>query len=488
MTLPPTMIETPTQIVPDGIANRIESLGTQIQSLAARQQDLADLAGIAGKPEWSRLEIFQGYLAVGVVAFLITLLVTPLIRRMAIANGVVDHPDERKMHRMPIAYLGGLAVFLGIMGAILFSYIATDPRFGALITFHQTEHLVEGGIPLPVPPWILLGITVIMLVGLLDDVVGIPPRVKVGGQLFAAAALAYGDVGVNVAQGVLAPTIGKLVGNQSLTWVFDLGTDLPLIGSHLEINLIYWAGTAIIAMFVLGACNAANLIDGLDGLLTGTTAITAAGLLVVALGLAMVDYGKLDATRIILSMALLGACLGFLPHNFNPATIFLGDCGSLLLGFCAIVIILTLGDLGQTFLVLAGLVIFALPIIDTILAIVRRKMAGKRMSDPDSDHLHHMLLRALGVKGAVLTLYAFSALFALLGILISETKARFVYALALITISYITVYAIKIARKAHLEKQTSDLASSDEPEGKPAASASRSSSPSEEREPQDASV
>ena len=171
----------------------------------------------------------------------------------------------------------------------------------------------------------------------------------------------------------------------------------------------------------------------------------------------MVDYGSLDATRIILCMALLGACLGFLPHNFNPATIFLGDCGSLLLGFTTIVIVLTLGDLGQTFLVLAGLVIFALPIIDTILAIVRRKMAGKKMSDPDSDHLHHMLKRALGVKGAVLTLYGFAAIFAVLGILISETKARFVYALALITISYITVYAIKIARKATIEKQSREL-------------------------------
>ncbi|MFI4898799.1 MAG: glycosyltransferase family 4 protein [Phycisphaerales bacterium JB059] len=453
----PTIGEATTQVVPDGVANRIESLGAQIQSLAARQQELADLAGIAGKPEWSRMEIFQGYLAIGVVAFVITLLTTPIIRRLAIANGVVDHPDERKMHRMPIAYLGGLAVYLGLMGAIFFSYIATDPRFGSLITFHQTEHLYDGGFPRAVPPWIPLGITVIMLVGLLDDVIGIPPRVKIGGQLFAAAALAYGDIGVKVAQGVLAPTIGKLIGNQELTWIFDLGAEWPLIGSHLEVDLIYWAGTAVIAVFVLGACNAANLIDGLDGLLSGTTAITAAGLLVVALGLAMVDYGSLDASRIILCMALLGACLGFLPHNFNPATIFLGDCGSLLLGFTTIVIVLTLGDLGQTFLVLAGLVIFALPIIDTILAIVRRKMAGKKMSDPDSDHLHHMLKRTLGVKGAVLTLYGFAALFAVLGILISETKARFVYALALITISYITVYAIKIARKATIEKQSREL-------------------------------
>ena len=171
-TATPTIGGATTQVVPDGVANRIESLGEQIQSLATRQQELADLAGIAGKPEWSRMEIFQGYLAIGVVAFVITLLATPIIRRLAVANGVVDHPDERKMHRMPIAYLGGLAVYLGLMGAIFFSYIATDPRFGALITFHQTEHLFDGGFPRAVPPWIPLGITVIMLVGLLDDVGG----------------------------------------------------------------------------------------------------------------------------------------------------------------------------------------------------------------------------------------------------------------------------------------------------------------------------
>ncbi|MEZ6242148.1 MAG: MraY family glycosyltransferase [Phycisphaerales bacterium] len=445
---------------PEGIVRRIESLGSQIHSLSERQQEIADLLGIGGRPELSRFEIFQGYIAVGVVAFAITLLVTPLVRRLAIANGIVDHPDERKIHRMPIAYLGGVAVYLGILGGILFSYFATTPLFEGWIEWHPTEHLTLDSLyPMPVPPWVLLGTTVIMLVGLFDDVTGIPPRVKVGGQLFAAAALAYGDVGVNVARGLLAPTLGKILGNQDLLWVIDLGGPWPFIGSYLTVDVIYWTGTVIIGVFVLGACNATNLIDGLDGLATGMTAIAAMGLLVVALGMAMADDGEMDAARIIMCMALLGACLGFLPHNFNPATIFLGDCGSLLLGFFTIVIVLTLGgSQGQTFMVLAGLIIYAIPIIDTVLAIVRRKLAGKRLSDPDSDHLHHMLKRALGVKGAVLTLYAIGSGFALLGILLSETKARFIYALAILFVAYITVYAIKIARKAQFEKQAMDLA------------------------------
>jgi UDP-GlcNAc:undecaprenyl-phosphate GlcNAc-1-phosphate transferase len=196
-----------------------------------------------------------------------------------------------------------------------------------------------------------------------------------------------------------------------------------------------------------------NFIDGLDGLLSGTTAIATLGFLIIALGLAVTDDGPLDGPRIIICLAVLGACLGFLPHNFNPATIFLGDAGSLLLGYCAAVMILSLGDTGKTSLVAAGLIIYAIPIIDTMLAIVRRKLAGKKMSDPDADHLHHMLKRWVGVKGAVLILYGIGITFASMGIILSLVRARFVYALALLFASYIAVYAIKIARRKHIEDQ-----------------------------------
>jgi len=117
------------------------------------------------------------------------------------------------------------------------------------------------------------------------------------------------------------------------------------------------------------------------------------------------------------------------------------------------VMILSLGDTGRTSLVAAGLIIYAVPIIDTMLAIVRRKLAGKRLSDPDADHLHHMLSRWAGVKGAVLVLYGIGAVFATLGVVLSLVRGRFVYALALVFASYIAVYAIKIARRKHLEEQ-----------------------------------
>jgi UDP-GlcNAc:undecaprenyl-phosphate GlcNAc-1-phosphate transferase len=264
---------------------------------------------------------------------------------------VIDRPTEsRKVHRLPIAYLGGVAVFLGLMAGILYSYMATvSPK---LMEFHPTRYLDSGGEHFAVPISVIFGMTLIMLVGLIDDVAGISPRLKIGGQLVAAAALAANDVGVKVAAGLIIPIV-KALGVHT-TLVNDLETVLfqiplpALIGSgHVTIDVVYWVGTAIIAIFVLGACNASNLIDGLDGLLSGVTGIAAFGLCVIALGMAVADDGPRDAPRIVLCMALLGACLGFLPHNFNPATIFLGDAGSLLLGFCSIVIILMLGDTGR---------------------------------------------------------------------------------------------------------------------------------------------
>ncbi|MBK7405531.1 MAG: undecaprenyl/decaprenyl-phosphate alpha-N-acetylglucosaminyl 1-phosphate transferase [Phycisphaerales bacterium] len=459
---PPTLAQ-PESPASKAVTDQIDRMGQAIQSLAEQQKALAEAAGMQHADPVTRLDIFHGYIGVFIIAFVVTLLATPIMRRLAIKHGIIDKPNEaRKIHKLPIAYLGGVAVFLGLVGGILFSYVAMAfPGLG-LIAWHKTVHLIgddpTNPVPYFVPPSILLGMTVIMLVGLIDDVVGIEPRLKIGGQLFAAAALAYDDVGVKVAKGVLAPTLGEWLHNRDLIFYIPTGFSIPFLthpipmgGAGIPVDVIYWTGTAIIAIFVLGACNASNLIDGLDGLLSGTTAICSAALLVIALSLAVADDGPRDAQRVVLCLALLGACLGFLPHNFNPATIFLGDCGSLLMGFTTIVIVLTLGDTGKTHFVLAGLVIYAIPIMDTCLAIVRRKMAGKRMSDPDSDHLHHMLKRALGVKGAVLTLYGIGALFGLLGIAMSLWRARVSYALAGIFIAYIAVISIKIARRKQIE-------------------------------------
>jgi UDP-GlcNAc:undecaprenyl-phosphate/decaprenyl-phosphate GlcNAc-1-phosphate transferase len=434
-----------------GVAARIEQQHAAIAELTKRQAELEQIVGVSAPPRPTHLSIFEDYMWVMLVAFLVTLIATPLMRRFAVANGVIDRPsDPRKIHRYPIAYLGGAAVFLGVLAGIFYSYLGA--KFDVLMTFHPSQHLAEGYHQM-VPISILLGMTAIMLTGLIDDVMGISPRIKIAGQLLAAAALAIENVGVRVAQGVLQP-IAEAIGFQSLAFSIPLPFVVPGLGwQEIPVDLVYWSGTAIIAIFVLGACNASNLIDGLDGLLSGVTAIANVGLLIVAISLAAMDDGPRDAQRVILCLSVIGACLGFLPHNFNPASIFLGDCGSLLLGFLTITIVLSLGDTGKTHLVIAGLIIYSIPILDTTLAIIRRKMAKKKMSDPDDQHLHHMLKRALGVKGAAMALYALGTSFAVLGVMLSVIRARFIYTLVIIFASFIIVTAIKIARRKHIEEQ-----------------------------------
>lgn len=432
----------------------IEALGEQIASLGEQHEKLRQSVGMAADGAVTRLDLFHDYIAVFFVAFLVTLLATPIMRAIAVRYGVIDRPAElRKVHKAPVAYLGGVAVYLGILAGIALSYIAFTTIADA-IPFVLFEHITEAS--LPVPPSIVGAMTAIMLIGMYDDVVGVSPRVKIGGQLLTAALLAYDDIGVKVAAGLLRP-LGSLLGNESLVFNFNMPVALPFLPDHVQLDVIYWAGTAIIAVFVIGACNASNLIDGLDGLLSGVTAIAMLGLLVIALSLAIVHEGRgdgpLDSARIILVLCVLGACMGFLPHNFNPASIFLGDCGSMLLGFMTIVIILTLGDTGKTHLVIAGLLIYAVPIIDTTLAIIRRKMAGKSISDPDDQHLHHLLKRSLGVKGAVLSLYGIAAIFAAMGVGVSMGRGRVVYAIALVVASFIVVTAIKIAHRARIEQE-----------------------------------
>ncbi|MFO0873111.1 MAG: MraY family glycosyltransferase [Phycisphaerales bacterium] len=394
------------------------------------------------------LELVNSYTVLFLAAFLTTLLVTPLVRRLAVALNIIDKPDRtRKLHEYPVAYLGGVAVFIGIIAALLLSYVwfdATTARYD------------------PVPLAVIVGMIAIAATGLADDIWKLDPRWKIAGQLVAAAALAAQDIGVRVAAGVLSPVarwIDPVLGTDGLVWTLPF--QMPLVGNHID--LIYWAGTALVAIAVLGACNATNLIDGLDGLLSGTVAIMATGLIAVAMLMALVPWedggSTFDGARMVLGFALLGAVLGFLPHNFNPAAIFLGDCGSLLLGYMCIVIILMFGEHGQTHLVFAGLIIFALPIMDTLLAIIRRLLAGVSLSAADDQHIHHQLKRLFGtVKRAVFALYAIAALFTALGVtlaalvVLTDLRVRVVYAIATVIFGFIAVVGVKSARREQIRR------------------------------------
>lgn len=390
-------------------------------------------------PELGRftaLEFLNGFAGVFIVAFIVTLLATPFVRKLAIEMEIIDKPNEaRKQHKYPIAYLGGFAVFLGVMAAIAYSYTITEGPGGTLE---------------PVPVSIVIGIVAITFTGLADDVWGWDPRLKIAGQLVAAAALAVQDIGTRVAEGVLYPLFGE-----PTTVLLTLGP-LALQSS----DVFYWSGTAIIAIFVLGGCNAMNLIDGLDGLCSGTAAIMATALLTI--GLLMASHASatdpldsLAGVRIAICMALLGAVLGFLPWNFNPAVIFLGDCGSLLIGYLVVVSILLLGEHGDTHLVFAGLIIFALPIMDTSLAILRRKLAGVPMSTADANHIHHLARRSLGgVKRAVVALYALSIAFGVLGVVLGAlaieqiVRLRIVYAASIVLFGAIGAVGLKLALRS----------------------------------------
>jgi UDP-GlcNAc:undecaprenyl-phosphate GlcNAc-1-phosphate transferase len=397
------------------------------------------------------LELLNSYAPVFLIAFTVTLLATPFVRKIAVKAGIIDMPDrQRKFHAYPVAYLGGLAVFLGVIVSLMAATFVTrgDAAFLKVVPFS-----------------VVIGMVAIVFTGLADDIWKWDPRLKVAGQLVAAAALAIEDVGPRLAEGALKSVFGS-----PQDTLFSIGQ----VSVH-NTELYYWVGTALVALFVIGGCNAANLIDGLDGLLSGTTSITAIGLLAVSLMMAMTERvddpeQSLVGMRVALSLALLGATLGFLPYNFNPAMIFLGDCGSLLLGYLCVVIIMSFGEKGQTELVIAGLVIFGLPILDTILAIIRRKLAGLPFHSADSNHIHHLLKRSLGgVKTAVFALYGITVCFGVLGVamaatrLLTDTRVLAIVSLAFAFFAFISAIAIKVARQAtwQIQARTMERANAD---------------------------
>ena len=391
------------------------------------------------------------------IAFVVSLFATPFLRFLARKTGVVDHPDEaRKLHTKPIAYLGGVAVFVSIVAGIVASYF-----------------LVE--VPIvyqPFPIVVLVGMCAIGLTGLADDIFEyFDPWWKVAGQLVAAAAMAQQGVGTRVAEGFMRGVLG----------ISESVCNYPILEANGfwpdPITLTMITGVIIIVIFVLGACNAANLLDGLDGLLSGVVAITCIGLIAISVLIAMnmspddlqniakrlpknlflSNRGQsitLIGANIVLGLSVLGAVLGFLVYNFNPASIFLGDAGSLLLGYLCIVMVLMLGESGQSYLVVAGLIVFSLPILDTLLAIIRRKMAGKPMSEPDSNHIHHIIKRNLhSVKLTVLSLYGISFIFCLLGVALvyahitESIRAWVIYLVATIIFGGISLVALNAARR-----------------------------------------
>jgi UDP-GlcNAc:undecaprenyl-phosphate GlcNAc-1-phosphate transferase len=371
-------------------------------------------------------QVISNYVFVFYAAFGVTFIFTPVMRATALYYHIIDQPDRvRKMHDTPVAYLGGVAVFLGWLA-------------GLTIGQYCKLHNVEPGWPTAHPMVrfsIVIGAVLIVVLGLWDDILGIKPWVKIGGQVFAALCLLSDGIGLTLTASILTPLSSYVT------------STLHLAPYAVPEWMIVSTSCALVVAVIVGCCNATNLMDGLDGLCGGVTAIISAGFLFVAVHLAMNGGGvetNWDALRVILGLALLGAVLGFVPFNFNPASIFMGDTGSMFLGFvCGTMIVLMGQERAKWFL--AATVMFALPILDTALAFTRRWINHRPLFSADKQHFHHQLVaRGFSVKQTVLISYLLAVFFGLLGMIIVFMRTRYAVAFYMVIFGSIIVAAYKM--------------------------------------------
>ena len=299
-------------------------------------------------------------------AFLVAFGTTPIVKAFAQKVGAIDNPGEaRRIHNHPIPRMGGLAIFLGfLVSVILFAEITVPVR------------------------GILIGAVIIVATGAVDDIVSLKYWIKLIAQIVAAViAVAHG---VTI-EGVMNPNV--FAANETL-----------VIGILSIPVTIIW---------IVGVTNAVNLIDGLDGLACGVSTISCVTMLVTAL---LVAEGNVA----VILACLMGGCIGFLPYNFNPAKIFMGDTGALLLGYVlSTVSILGLFKFYAVMTFIVPILALALPLFDTLFAIIRRLLKGQNPMTPDRGHLHHRLIdHGLSQKQAVAVLYSLSAMLGLTAVVI----------------------------------------------------------------------
>ena len=394
--------------------------------------DISSLADITGKvlvQTFTADEVLSPYVYVFYAAFLVSFFFTPIMRAVAMHYGIIDKPDlTRKIHREPVAYLGGAAVFLGWIFGLAMSRLVYMHRVGG----GGDEHV-------HVQFSIVVGAAVIVVIGLWDDIKSIRPKMKIAGQVAAAVGMLSQGVGLHAADPMLG-VIGERI------QLYLHGSVVPGVAFFPPI-VIYICSSALVIALVVGCCNATNLMDGLDGLCGGVTGIIAAGFLFLAVHIAMYNAPTSiapDAVRIVLGLALLGGVLGFIPYNFNPASIFMGDTGSMFLGYAIAAQIILMAE-QQPRWFLAGMVMFALPILDTSLAFVRRYVNKRPFFSADKHHIHHQLMaRGLTVKKTVLVLYAMAIGFTLLGGTIAVMRTRYAGAVYIVIFGSIVVAAYKM--------------------------------------------
>ncbi|MCY2953183.1 MAG: MraY family glycosyltransferase [Planctomycetota bacterium] len=388
---------------------------------------------LVGLKYFSPDQVLSPYVFVFYASYVIAFLFTPVLRTIAIHYGIIDEPDGvRKMHTKPVAYLGGVAVFLGWLSGLAISQF---------VLLHRVEKGMQPN--LVINFGIVISACSIVLLGLWDDIIRMSPWAKIGGQILAAVCLVVFGIGRHCAWIVVGPMLTRSVHYFGIPHVPP--GQVYLLYNHWIVDV---ASILFVMFLVVGCCNAANLMDGLDGLCGGVMAVVAAGFLFLAVNLAT-QSGAMnvnqDALRVVLGLALLGGVMGFVPYNFNPASIFMGDTGSMFLGFvCALLMILFASE-GHFKWFLASMVMFSLPILDSALAFVRRWVNGRPLFSPDRYHLHHQLVsRGFSVKQTVVISYGLSIIFVLLGAAIVYIRARYAVAIYLIVFGSIIVAAYKM--------------------------------------------
>jgi UDP-GlcNAc:undecaprenyl-phosphate GlcNAc-1-phosphate transferase len=333
-------------------------------------------------------------------SLLLALIATPFFRWVAKRRRIWDEPDQAvKIHRQPIPYLGGCAIWLAwTVPMLVYGLMADDVNWRAL------GALLAGG-------------TVAFATGLVDDLKEIDPRTKLIGQAAAGAILLLGGI--------------RWSAYPNLPW-------LPVLDLAADSLFVLGICVAVHFLVVIGATNATNLLDGLDGLCSGVTVTIAIGYLLLATSLAAwanpawnpvnpVRY-EYSSLIIIVAFALVGAAVGFLPYNFPPARIFMGDAGSIFIGYVlGAMMIMFASRHGMVKWFVAALFIFGLPIFDTGLALIRRVLNHRPIMMPDRSHLYNQMVDRLGlsVRATVGVLLLVSGFMAVAGLLVLYIRGRF---------------------------------------------------------------
>lgn len=316
------------------------------------------------------------------LAMFVSFVLTPYIKKLAFKIGAIDKPDSRRVHTRIMPRLGGLAIYIGFLLA-------------AIASLELTKDIVG----------ILLGGTIIVIVGVLDDKYQLAAKVKLLGQILAACVL--------VAFGIQIEWVNNPFGGYFYLEYFSI----PIT--------VFW---------IVSFTNVVNLIDGLDGLAAGVGAIAS-----LTVGLVAWQFGYYHIA--VLSAALCGSIIGFLRYNFNPASIFMGDTGSMFIGYTmAAISVYGAVKTAATIALFVPAIALGLPIMDTAFAILRRYSNGRPIFSPDKGHLHHRLLdRGFNQKEAVLLMYGITAALCIGAVLWAEFDGFYA---ALIIAAIITAVAV----------------------------------------------